>query len=74
MASAWDDWISFEKDFQQVNLERVRENDLTPVLPVVDTALGSISKSFYDPVKGAMIGAFRYPGKVAHIGALEPSL
>jgi hypothetical protein len=71
LGDAWDDWIDWEKEFQAANLARVRENPLTPTQPLVDEAMGSISRSFYDPVNHAMIGAFRYPGVVAHVGVLS---
>jgi hypothetical protein len=71
MVDAWDDWIAFEKEFQGHNLERIRTQELTHVEPLVDSALGSISRSYYDPVKQSMIGAFRKPGVVAHVGALS---
>ncbi|MFT5139685.1 MAG: hypothetical protein ACI9H8_000030 [Lysobacterales bacterium] len=71
LEDAWDDWIVFEKAFQRKNLQRVNEVPLTQAQPLVDQALGSISKSFYDADNNSMIGAFRYPGVVAHIGVLS---
>jgi hypothetical protein len=68
---AWDDWIAFEKTFQAANLEKVRQVPLTPVEALVDQPLGSISRSFYDPQSHSMIGAFRYPGVVAHVGVMS---
>ena len=69
--AAWDDWIAWEHEFQEANLARVRQRPLTPVKHLVDTALGSISRSYYDPKTNSMVGAFRYPGVVAHVGMLS---
>jgi len=67
----WDDWIAWEHDFQNMNLQSVREFPLTPKNYLVENALGSISRSFFDPESKAIIGAFRYPGVVAHVGVLS---
>lgn len=71
LESAWQDWISFEKEFQAKNLESVRKAALTPVQPLVNQPLGSISRSFYDAQTNSMIGAFRFPGVVAHVGVMS---
>jgi len=71
LGESWNQWIAFEHDFQQKNLAAVREHALTPASPLAAQALGSISRSFVDPQDGVMIGAFRYPGVVAHIGLMS---
>ena len=71
MEDAWSDWIAFEHEFQQANLESVRQQELTPTRPLTPYALGSISRSFLDAGRNEMIGAFRYPGVVAHVGVLS---
>ena len=68
---AWDDWIAFEKEWQAGNLEAVRKYPLTPAIPITDAELGSISRSFIDTDGKTMIGAFRYPGVIAHLGLLS---
>lgn len=68
---SWNQWIEFEKAFQKKNLAAVREHTLTPTRPLVSRALGSISRSFINEEDGVMIGAFRYPGVVAHIGLMS---
>ncbi|MEJ2535012.1 MAG: hypothetical protein P8008_05995 [Gammaproteobacteria bacterium] len=71
LEEAWQDWVDWEHEFQAANLESVRAFPPTPVTPLVPTALGSISKSYYDPEGNRMLGGFRYPGVVAHMGALD---
>ncbi len=71
LKDSWMQWIGFEKAFQKKNLAAVREHTLTPVQPLAAQALGSISRSFIDSDEGVMIGAFRYPGVLAHIGKMS---
>lgn len=71
LEDVWDDWIAFEHEFQQANLESVREHPPTPTRPLTSQALGSISRSFVDVDRNEMIGAFRYPGVVAHVGVIS---
>jgi hypothetical protein len=66
---AWQDWIAFERDFQEANLQRVRRETITPYRALVPTAVGSTSRAYYD--NGVLYGAFDYPGVVAHLGALD---
>ena len=69
--AAWQDWIDWEHDFQSANLESVKKFPLTPTQRLTDRAMGSISRSFYDPSHQNLVGAFRYPGVIAHVGVLS---
>jgi hypothetical protein len=68
---AWRDWTAFERDFQQRNLAEVRKHPLTPHRRLGTTALGSMSRVHFDEASGVLYGAFRYPGVVEHVGALD---
>ena len=71
LESAWSDWIAFERDFQNRNLAEVRKNPITPMQPMVTKPLGSVSRLFRDPKTGNVLGAFKYPGVVDHIGMAD---
>jgi hypothetical protein len=71
LEDSWDQWIEFEHRFQQSNLAAIREHPLTRHRPLAASALGSISRSFVDMDEEVMVGAFRYPGVVAHIGKMS---
>lgn len=71
LETAWDQWIAWEQGFQRANLSRIREEAISPVTPLVDQALGSISRAFLLDDGETLVGGFRYPGVVAHIGALS---
>lgn len=73
LEDAWSDWIQFEKTFQQANLDSVRQHPLTDVKPVSQAAMGSISRSYFDSEGNQLVGAFRSPGRVAHVGLLSLS-
>jgi hypothetical protein len=68
---AWQDWIRFEHDFQNENLKTLAQYPETPKTVLTKRALGSVSKAFYDPSSDSLIGAFRYPGVITHIGVLS---
>ncbi len=71
LEDAWNDWIEFEQEFQQANLDAVRKVALTSKQPLVQQALGSVSRSFVDTKSNTLIGGFYYPGVVAHIGVMS---
>ncbi len=67
----WSRWIAWEHQWQQTNLDSIRLNPTTPFRPISKTALGSISRTFYDSTSGNLYAAIRYPGQVAHIAAID---
>lgn len=71
LVSAWDQWIWWEHEFQKVNLRSVNRYPVTETKALTERALGSVSRTFVNPANGNLIGAFRYPGTVAHIGELS---
>jgi len=73
MADAWNDWIAWEHEFQAANLASVRKFPTTTGQRITTVPLGSVSRSFVDPKNNELLGAFMYPGKVAHVGAVSLS-
>lgn len=68
---AWRDWIAFEHAFQRKNLEEVHKYPVTPYRKLAGSAMGSISRMFFDEKTQVLYAAFRYPGFVEHVGALD---
>jgi len=68
---AWQDWITFEHEFQTENLTRVRQFPITPHEDISEHGLGSVSRTFYDPKSRRLLWALRYPGVVAHVGEMS---
>jgi len=73
LTEAWRDWHAWEKIFQQANLASVQAHPPTEVTYLSPRALGSVSRAFFDPRTGDLVGAFRYPGVIGHLGVLTPS-
>src|SRR5690606_35946082 len=69
---AWRNWIAWEHTFQETNLEALRAHPLTQLTALSPRSLGSVSRTFVDPRTGNLVGAFRYPGVIGHLGVLEP--
>ena len=68
---AWADWIAFEREFQRRNLAEVRRHPVTPARRLAAGGVGSISRVHFDEATGMLYGAFRYPGVVEHIAAID---
>ena len=71
LEQGWNDWIAFELEFQRRNLAEVRTHPITPHKKLVAGAVGSISRMFFDDPSGNIYAAFRYPGVVEHVGAIN---
>jgi hypothetical protein len=68
---AWEDWIAYERAFQQANLAEIRKHPVTPHRKLVDRPLGSMSRVHYDEAAGQLYAGFRMPGVADHIGAIS---
>lgn len=69
--AAWNDWIQYEHQFQAANLATVQQYPNTDAKRLTDHTLGSISRAFLDPESKSLVGGFRYPGVISHIGELS---
>ena len=67
---AWNDWIQWERGFQQANLDSIHEYPTTAYRDLSRRALGSVSRACYDPDRRELYAAVLYPGTVAHIAAI----
>ena len=68
---AWQDWIEWEHEFQRENLISVTQFPLTELEELSERPLGSVSRAYFDATDNRLIAGIRYPGTVAHIGALS---
>ncbi len=73
ITKAWDDWISFEKDWQNQNLKTLREYPVTEMTPITEGAVGSISFAYYDKKRNSIYAALNNPGQVPHLASLDLS-
>jgi len=64
---AWQDWVEFEREHQQANLDALRQFPITEYQNLSDEPLGSVSPAILDADSNALLMGVRKPGAVAHI-------
>ncbi len=69
----WDDWLTFEKAFQEENIELINENPITKVTSITEKILGSVSYAHFDEKRNKIYVAVNYPGKVPFLAAIDLS-
>lgn len=69
--AAWAGWLAWEREFQQANLQTIREYPTTSYTDLAEEAMGSISRAFYDPEERVLYTAVNYPGRIAHLAAID---
>ncbi len=67
----WSQWLKFEHEWQQVNLDSIRKYPVTQSRHISQKALGSVSRAFYDSSTGKLYAALRYPAQVARLVAID---
>jgi hypothetical protein len=67
----WTNWIGFEREWEQANLDSIRRYPVTPSRPLSVRPLGSVSREFYDPAAKTLYAAVNYPGEFSHIAAID---
>ncbi len=70
LEQAWTRWVTFERTFQQANLDAIRKFPVTPFRDLSPRALGSVSRAHYDSSTRTIYAAMNYPGVVAHVGTI----
>jgi len=73
LSEAWNQWIKFENEFQEKNLDIIRQNPVTVYRPITKKPLGGFSRAFYDSSSNNLYCAIDYPGQVAQIVKIDMS-
>lgn len=68
---SWQEWIDFETQFQQENLDLLRQYPITPFSPVTTGPLGSFSNYVYDHQSQKLYAAINRPGAISQIVELD---
>jgi hypothetical protein len=71
LQQAWSQWIEDEREWQAANLKSIRQYPVTTPERITARALGSVSRSYYDPRAHVVYAAIRYPGHMASIAAIH---
>lgn len=69
----WSNWIDWEENWQQQNLERLRQNPITEREALTSRPLGGVSSGIYDEDNDRIYLAVDLPGTVSHITSLNPN-
>jgi len=68
---AWAEWIAWEKQYQRDNLDSIGQYPTTPFHDITTTAVGSVSRGFYDPSDRMLYVGVNYPGRIAHLASID---
>ncbi|MBP1646692.1 MAG: Domain Protein Beta Propeller [Bacteroidetes bacterium] len=69
LTEEWERWVDWEHQWQKANLDSIHRYPVTPYRAIAPEPLGSVSRSFTD--NGKLYLAVNYPGKSAHIAAID---
>jgi len=70
LRSAWQDWIDWERRFQRANLDSVRQHPVTACRDLSSSALGSVSRAWFDSTRRALYAGVYYPGTLPYVAAI----
>ncbi|MEK7347650.1 MAG: hypothetical protein AABZ94_02140 [Candidatus Eisenbacteria bacterium] len=70
LGQGWNEWIAWERGFQQANLDSLRRYPITPYRDLSPRALGSVSRAVLDPEQRTLYAGVQYPGAFGHIAAI----
>lgn len=71
VGQAWDEWVAFERTFQQENISQVKEYPLTPFEPITVHPLGNASTYRYNHDTEKLYMAINYPGIISQIAEID---
>jgi hypothetical protein len=71
LGEEWNKWIEFEHEWQQTNLDSIRQYPITPDVVLSERPLGSVSRQFYDADSRRLFTAVNYPGEFSYIAAID---
>ncbi len=67
----WDNFISFEKEFQKKNIERLKSGEITPIIRLTSKPVGWVSEAHINKWGTSVIFGYHHPNYLAGIGRLN---
>ncbi|NIO02260.1 MAG: hypothetical protein GTO42_08965 [Candidatus Latescibacteria bacterium] len=67
----WSKWIEWEHEWQETNLDSIRQYPTTPFRVLSRKALGSVSRAYYDGKNHKIYAGVNYPGEFAHLASID---
>lgn len=71
LSDSWNNWIEFEKEFQNKNIEKLKKGKISKDKLITDKVLGGVSFAYYNKMRNNVYVAVNYPGKIPHIAELD---
>ena len=71
LSAVWSRWITWERSFQQANLDRLRQSPITAYRKLTENALGSVSRAVIDRSSDTAYFGVHYPGQVSHLASFN---
>jgi hypothetical protein len=71
LEEGWTRWIADERRWQTANMEAIRKYPVTVARRISKTALGGVSRGYYDEQEKTVYVAMRHPGQIANIAAID---
>jgi hypothetical protein len=68
---AWEEWIEFERNFQQENINRIKEYPLTHFERITTHPLGNVSTYRYNHASEKLYMAINHPGIISQIAEID---
>lgn len=69
--TSWQQWIAWDRGFQQQNLRAANEHPLTAYHDLTHQDLGAISRIYASKDGARLYAAVKYPGQLAHLVAID---
>ncbi len=71
VVDVWDEWIKYENEFQNNNLQKINTFPLTSKNAITQENLGSVSRQYLNKTKNEIYCAINRPGDLASLVALN---
>ena len=71
ISESWDNWIDFEKEFQNKNIDNLKKTATNKEELISDKVLGGVSHAYHDKKRNKIYVAVNYPGKIPHLSELD---
>ena len=71
ISESWDNWIDFEKEFQNKNIDNLKKTATNKEELISDKVLGGVSHAYHDKKRNKIYVAVNYPGKIPHLAELD---
>ncbi len=69
----WNKWIDFEYEFQNKNIDQIKQFPLSSFKNITKEPLGNVSRLFYNDSTQKIYVAINHPGKISQVAEIDKS-